>query len=94
MTPSKIMHDHDEVYAELEESVRLPKWVIGIVVGILTMTSGAVLSWAVNVDATQRDLLQNVSGLQENREYVSSSLKRIESKVDQLLGIRNDTPLP
>lgn len=87
--PLKVPADDSQVLQELEDAaVRFSsRWIVGIGVGLLTLLSGAAISWAVNVDMTQRQLLQDVSGLQENRENVCDSLKRIEDKVDRLLGL-------
>ncbi len=77
-----------------DSPVRLPKWFLGTLSGALILLATGTVSWAVNVDKTQRALLQDVSSLQENREHVCDSLKRIEDKVDRLLVFRGDNPSP
>lgn len=91
MTPPKAPNDEAQLHAELESAAsRLnAKWSVGIAAGLLTLVSGAAISWAVNVDLTQRTLLQDVSSLQETREHVTDSLGRIEGKVDRLLELRS-----
>lgn len=69
-------------------TVKLPKWAVAVVAGLFTLIGSALLAWAIDVNDTQRCLLQDVSSLQENRGHVAESLKRIEDKVDRLLEIR------
>lgn len=65
--------------------VQVPKWVIGFVAGGLSLVCTAMLAWAVNIDGTQRGLLEDVSSLKEHRLHVTEQLDRIEDKLDKLL---------
>jgi hypothetical protein len=69
-------------------SVQVPKWAIGIVAGAASMVGTAVLAWAVNIDGTQRGLIEDVSSLKEHRLHVTEQLDRIETKLDKLLSNR------
>ncbi len=63
----------------------MPKWVVSTVAGAFALIASAAIAWAVNIDGTQRMLLQDVSGLKESRERMIEQLGRIEDKVDRLL---------
>ena len=66
------------------KSVKVPRWLFGLVVGSSSLVAGAALSWAVNIDSTQRCLLQDVARLQSDTMNFAKQLERIENKVDQL----------
>lgn len=70
-------------------NIPLPRWVFGLVVGATSLVTGAALSWAVNIDMTQRSLLQDVAVLKANTATFSKQLERIEGKVDKLQQINS-----
>lgn len=65
--------------------VVMPKWVLALCAGGLSLVCTAMLAWAVNIDTTQRDLLSDVSSLKEHKIHVTEQLDRIENKLDKLL---------
>lgn len=67
-----------------ESVVKLPRWAFGVIVSGASLVCGAGLSWAVNIDTTQRCLLQDVSALKADTAHFGQQLRRIEEKVDQL----------
>jgi hypothetical protein len=63
----------------------MPVWLLSAIGVIMTLTLSTALGWAVQIDRTQRSLIQDVSRLDEVRVYTYRQLERIEVKVDKLL---------
>lgn len=64
------------------------RWLVGILITFLTMS---IVAWAASMDnrlAKVEDTTISVAQLQAQSESTNKRLDRIESKLDQVLGIR------